>query len=133
MTQTHPLNDSLTHSRTLALRQSIAPANDNSPTLHRPRNEVRKLMVLLGGKGALRAGGLQPPAGLREERTDPHEVPRPSARDMGRDLADRFVGMYVNHWTLDYGDKGRESIRRFLARGQAAGLVPRLPELEFVT
>jgi 1,4-dihydroxy-6-naphthoate synthase len=35
------------------------------------------------------------------------------ARDMGRDLADKFVGMYVNHWTLDYGDKGRESIRRF--------------------
>src|SRR6266478_6301888 len=39
------------------------------------------------------------------------------ARDMGRDLADRFVGMYVNHWTLDYGDKGRESIRRFLGQG----------------
>ena len=36
------------------------------------------------------------------------------ARDMGRDLADKFVGMYVNHWTLDYGEKGRESIRRFL-------------------
>src|SRR6266567_3933433 len=32
------------------------------------------------------------------------------ARDMGRDLADEFVGMYVNHWTLDYGDTGRESI-----------------------
>src|SRR3954470_6240971 len=36
------------------------------------------------------------------------------ARDMGRELADKFVGMYVNHWTLDYGEKGRESIRRFL-------------------
>src|SRR5205814_2839521 len=36
------------------------------------------------------------------------------ARDMGRDLADKFVGMYVNHWTLDYGERGRESIRRFL-------------------
>ncbi len=54
------------------------------------------------------------------------------ARDMGHDLADRFVGMYVNHWTLDYGEKGRESIRRFLARGQALGAVPRAPELEFV-
>ena len=32
------------------------------------------------------------------------------ARDMGRDLADRFVGMYVNDWTLDYGEKGRETI-----------------------
>jgi 1,4-dihydroxy-6-naphthoate synthase len=54
------------------------------------------------------------------------------ARDMGRDLADRFVGMYVNHWTLDYGEPGRESIRRFLGRAHQAGLIPRLPELEFV-
>ena len=54
------------------------------------------------------------------------------ARDMGRDLADKFVGMYVNHWTLDYGEKGRESIRRFLGRAHRAGLIPRLPELEFV-
>lgn len=54
------------------------------------------------------------------------------ARDMGRDLADQFVGMYVNHWTLDYGDQGRESIRRFLRRAYDAGLTPRAPELEFV-
>src|SRR5882757_1741715 len=54
------------------------------------------------------------------------------ARDMGRDLADKFVGMYVNHWTLDYGDKGRESIRRFLGRAHKAGLILRQPELEFV-
>ena len=43
------------------------------------------------------------------------------ARDMGRDLADKFVGMYVNHWTLDYGERGRESIRRFLAQGHQIG------------
>jgi 1,4-dihydroxy-6-naphthoate synthase len=54
------------------------------------------------------------------------------ARDMGRDLADKFVGMYVNHWTLDYGEKGRESIRRFLGLGFEAGLLPRRQELEFV-
>jgi 1,4-dihydroxy-6-naphthoate synthase len=54
------------------------------------------------------------------------------ARDMGRDLADRFVGMYVNHWTLDYGDRGRESIRRFLGRGFEHGLIPHRQELEFV-
>lgn len=54
------------------------------------------------------------------------------ARDMGRDLADKFVGMYVNHWTLDYGEKGRESIRRFLGKASTAGLIPRAPELEFV-
>lgn len=54
------------------------------------------------------------------------------ARDMGRELADKFVGMYVNHWTLDYGEKGREAIRRFLGRAHRAGLIPRQPELEFV-
>ncbi|MSU41135.1 MAG: ABC transporter substrate-binding protein [Pedosphaera sp.] len=54
------------------------------------------------------------------------------ARDMGHDLADKFVGMYVNHWTLDYGDRGRETIRRFLGQAHAAGLVPRQTELEFV-
>ena len=54
------------------------------------------------------------------------------ARDMGRDLADKFVGMYVNHWTLDYGERGRESIRRFLGRGFERGLLPRRQELEFV-
>jgi 1,4-dihydroxy-6-naphthoate synthase len=54
------------------------------------------------------------------------------ARDMGRELADQFVGMYVNHWTLDYGEKGREAIRRFLGRAYEAGLLPHRQELEFV-
>jgi 1,4-dihydroxy-6-naphthoate synthase len=54
------------------------------------------------------------------------------ARDMGRDLADKFVGMYVNHWTLDYGERGRESIRRFLGAGFERGLLPHRQELEFV-
>src|SRR4051812_30442099 len=54
------------------------------------------------------------------------------ARDMGRDLADQFVGMYVNHWTLDYGNRGRESIRRFLNRGHEKGIIPHKQELEFV-
>ena len=51
---------------------------------------------------------------------------------MGRERADQFVGMYVNHWTLDYGDKGREAIRRFLGLARVRGLLPRAPELEFV-
>jgi 1,4-dihydroxy-6-naphthoate synthase len=54
------------------------------------------------------------------------------ARDMGRDLADKFVGMYVNDWTLDYGKKGRESIRRFLGRAYERGLIGHRQELEFV-
>jgi len=55
------------------------------------------------------------------------------ARDMGRDLADKFVGMYVNHWTLNYGERGRESIRRFLEKGYKAGLLAHKQELEFVS
>ena len=55
------------------------------------------------------------------------------ARDMGRELADQFVGMYVNHWTLDYGDRGREAVRRFLGQAFERGLIPRRPELEFVS
>ena len=55
------------------------------------------------------------------------------ARDMGHDLADKFVGMYVNHWTLDYGERGRESIRRFLGRAFDEKLIPHRQELEFVT
>src|SRR5882757_3841433 len=54
------------------------------------------------------------------------------ARDMGRELADKFVGMYVNHWTLDYGEKGRESIRRFLGQAYERGIIPHRQELEFV-
>jgi 1,4-dihydroxy-6-naphthoate synthase len=54
------------------------------------------------------------------------------ARDMGRDLADKFVGMYVNHWTLDYGERGRESIRRFLGQAFERGLIPHRQDLEFV-
>jgi 1,4-dihydroxy-6-naphthoate synthase len=55
------------------------------------------------------------------------------ARDMGADLADRFVGMYVNHWTLDYGERGRAAIRAFLGQAHEKGLLAAQPELEFVT
>ena len=54
------------------------------------------------------------------------------ARGLGRDLADKFVGMYVNHWTLDYGERGREAIRRFLGQAFERGLIPHRQELEFV-
>jgi 1,4-dihydroxy-6-naphthoate synthase len=54
------------------------------------------------------------------------------ARGLERGQADTFVGMYVNDWTLDYGPRGREAIRRFLARGHDAGLIPTRVEVEFV-
>ena len=68
-----------------------------------------------------------------EHRAEAVEHALHYARDIGRDLADKFVGMYVNHWTLDYGDKGRESIRRFLGQALQRGLIARKPKLEFVT
>lgn len=54
------------------------------------------------------------------------------ARNMNKELADVFVGMYVNHWTLDYGERGRESIRRFLGMAHERGLIPHRQGLEFV-
>lgn len=54
------------------------------------------------------------------------------ARDMGVELADKFVGMYVNDWTLDYTDRGRQAVQQLLAEGAEAGLVPDVGELEFI-
>jgi len=54
------------------------------------------------------------------------------ARDMDKSLADRFVGMYVNDWTLDYGPRGREAVRRLLEEGHAAGVIPSPVAVEFV-
>jgi 1,4-dihydroxy-6-naphthoate synthase len=54
------------------------------------------------------------------------------ARDMDKGLADRFVGMYVNDWTLDYGPRGREAVRRLLEEGHRAGIIPQPVEVEFV-
>ncbi len=54
------------------------------------------------------------------------------ARDMDEDLADRFVGMYVNDWTLDYGPRGREAIRKLLDEAHKAGIIPAPVAVEFV-
>jgi 5,8-dihydroxy-2-naphthoate synthase len=53
-------------------------------------------------------------------------------RGLGRPLADRFVGMYVNDYTLDYGERGRRGIESFLGRGHQAGVLPRPVVVEFV-
>ena len=53
-------------------------------------------------------------------------------RGIGEERTDRFVGMYVNHWTVDYGDKGREAVRALLGRAWSAGLVPEKVAVEFV-
>jgi 1,4-dihydroxy-6-naphthoate synthase len=54
------------------------------------------------------------------------------ARGLDRSKADTFVGMYVNDWTLDYGDRGRQAIRLFLDEGVKAGIITRPVTVEFV-
>jgi 1,4-dihydroxy-6-naphthoate synthase len=54
------------------------------------------------------------------------------ARDMDTELADKFVGMYVNKWTLGYGEKGKKAVCEFIERGTAAGLLPGPPQVEFL-
>jgi len=54
------------------------------------------------------------------------------ARDLDPSLADKFVGMYVNERTLDYGEEGRAAIRRLLEMGHEAGIIPHRARVEFV-
>jgi 1,4-dihydroxy-6-naphthoate synthase len=54
-------------------------------------------------------------------------------RGLDRSKADRFVGMYVNELTVDYGERGRRAVRVLLERAHAAGLIPRVPRLDFIT
>ena len=54
------------------------------------------------------------------------------ARVLDRSKADDFVGMYVNDWTLDYGDRGRAAIRLFLEEGVKSGIITRPVTVEFI-
>ena len=54
------------------------------------------------------------------------------ARGLDRAKADTFVGMYVNEWTLDYGDRGKEAVRALLKRGVEAGVITKSVTVEFV-
>jgi 1,4-dihydroxy-6-naphthoate synthase len=53
-------------------------------------------------------------------------------RGIGAERTDRFVGMYVNHWTVDYGERGRAAVRLLLDRAHQAGLIPAPVQVEFV-
>jgi len=53
-------------------------------------------------------------------------------RGLSRDKADRFVGMYVNDLTVDYGERGREGMRVFLERASNEKLIPKVPKLDFI-
>jgi 1,4-dihydroxy-6-naphthoate synthase len=69
-----------------------------------------------------------------EHREEALDYAMEYARDMEtrRNLADRFVGMYVNSRTLDYGEDGRRAVQEFLDRGFAAGVIPRRVQVDFV-
>jgi len=54
------------------------------------------------------------------------------ARDLDPKLADQFVGMYVNQWTVDYGPRGREAVRTLLRKAIEAGLIPHPVDVQFV-
>ena len=54
------------------------------------------------------------------------------ARDLDSGLANRFVSMYVNDRTLDYGPDGREAITKLLAMGHERGIIPIAPQVDFV-
>ena len=55
------------------------------------------------------------------------------ARGLDTPTADRFVSMYVNEWTLDYGERGRKAVQILLDRGFERGLLPNSVKAEFVS
>jgi 1,4-dihydroxy-6-naphthoate synthase len=66
-----------------------------------------------------------------EHRDEAVEHSMAYARDMNKRLADKFIGMYVNDFTRDYGEKGRSAIRRFLSDAKHAGYIDNEAEIEF--
>ena len=67
-----------------------------------------------------------------DHRSEALEYAVQYGRDLDRGRADRFVGMYVNDWTLDFGPRGREAVSVLLRRGHAAGLIPQTVHLDFI-
>ena len=97
--------------------------------------ETTQLPLPLGGNAIRRALGVE--AGQRvarairesvsyalEHREEALNYALQFARDMDTDLADKFVGMYVNKWTLGYGERGRTAVQLLLDRGYQAGIIP---------
>jgi len=67
-----------------------------------------------------------------DNREDALEYAMQFARDMDPALADRFVAVWVNDLTLDYGERGREAVRRLLTEGHERGIIPHAVDIEFV-
>lgn len=67
-----------------------------------------------------------------EHRKAGIEHSMPLARGLDHEKTDRFIGMYVNDFTLDYGPIGRRAILEFLGRAGQEGLIPEKLELQFI-
>ena len=106
--------------------------------------ETTTLPLPLGGNAVRRALGEE--TGVRiarairesvayalEHREEALNYAMQFARDMDTDLADKFVGMYVNSWTLSYGERGRAAVQELLDRGFDAGLLPGPVKAEFLS
>ena len=107
-------------------------------------HEQTKLPLPLGGNAVRKALGPQLGREIAktirqsveyglEHREEALNYAMQFARDMETDLADKFVGMYVNKWTLGYGQPGREAVKELIERGTRAGLLPSPPSVEFLS
>jgi len=105
--------------------------------------ETTKLVLPLGGNAIRRSLGAEAHGiiskALRDSiqhgldhRDQALEYAMQFARDLDTSLASRFVSMYVNERTLDYGPDGREAIRKLLEMGYERGIIPIEPKVEFV-
>ncbi len=105
--------------------------------------ETTGLVLPLGGNAIRRSLGAEAHAILSkalrdsihyalEHREQALEYAMQFARDLDAVMAGRFVSMYVNERTLDYGPDGREAIRKLLALGFERGIIPIAPEVDFV-
>lgn len=105
--------------------------------------EQTALPLPLGGNGVRRALGVdlgrQIARTIRdsvtyalEHREEALNYAMQFAREMDTELADKFVGMYVNKWTLGYGERGKKAVRELIERGTSAGLLPGPANIEFL-
>jgi 1,4-dihydroxy-6-naphthoate synthase len=106
--------------------------------------EQTKLPLPLGGNAVRRALG--PAMGRQiartiresieyglEHREEALNYAMQFARDMETEVADKFVGMYVNNWTIGYGERGKKAVKELITRGTKAGLLPEPPTVEFLS
>ena len=67
-----------------------------------------------------------------DHRADALQYALEFGRDLDTELTDRFVEMYVNKWTLDYGERGRRAVRELLKKAHESGIVPSAGEIDFI-